>query len=160
MRPPPFVDHGARRIGAHPRRAEQMPTTPGYRVVDADVGSTRGFENLAAARQSMLHHLSAVLTERVIDLRRGDAVAVLQHGIEGDAVVLLGQILADRRDPEAMTVEPAEDAVMIRAPRQNAFLLARHRFEHRPRTAAELDAVAAHKAARQIGVVKLLAPEA
>ena len=61
---------------------------------------------------------------------------------------------------DAMAVELAEHAVMIRAPRQNALLLARDRFEHRPCTAAELDAVAADEAARKIGVVELLAPEA
>src|SRR6185436_5035391 len=59
-----------------------------------------------------------------------------------------------------MAVELAEHAMMIRAPRQNALLLARNGLEHRPRAAAELDAVAADEAAREIGVVKLLAPEA
>src|SRR5690242_9000862 len=59
----------------------------------------------------------------------------------------------------AVAVEPAEDSVMILAPGQDALLLARDRLEHRTRAAAELDAVAAHEAARQIGVVPLLAPE-
>src|SRR5262245_23335032 len=137
-----------------------MPAAPGYGVVDADVGGTCGFENLAAARQPMIHHLPAVLADRVIDLRRRDSVAVLQHGIERDTVVLLGQILADRGDREPMAVELAEHAVMIRAPRQDALLLARDSFEHRPCATAELDAVAAYEAAREVGVVKLLAPEA
>ena len=66
-------------------------------------------------------------------------MAVLQHGIERDAVVLLRQILADRGDAQAMAVELAEDAVMVRAPRQNALLLARDGLEHRPGAAAELD---------------------
>ena len=59
----------------------------------------------------------------------------------------------------AMAIELAENAVMIRAPRQNTLLFARHSFEHRPGTAAELDAVAADEAARQVSVVELLAPE-
>ncbi len=59
-----------------------------------------------------------------------------------------------------MAVELAEDAVMIRAPRQNALLLADDGLEHRPCPAHELDAVAAHEAARQVGVIPLLAPQA
>ncbi len=74
-------------------------------------------------------------------------MAVLQHGIERDAVVLLGQVLADRRDREAMAVELAKHAVMVRAPWQNALGLARDRFKHRPGAAAELDAIAADEAA-------------
>src|SRR3954454_5148946 len=150
MRAAPFVDHGARGIGAHPRGAEQMPAAPGNWIVHADIGGTGSFKNLPAARQSVVHHLPAVLTERVIDLRRWDSVAVLQHGIERDAVVLLGQVLADRGHPETMAVEFAEHAVMVRTPRQNTLLLARDRLEHRPCTAAELDAVTAHEAARKV----------
>src|SRR6266581_934498 len=33
MRPPPFVHHGTRGIGAHPRRAEQMPAAVRDRTV-------------------------------------------------------------------------------------------------------------------------------
>src|SRR5258705_3102529 len=127
MRTSRFVDYGARRISAHPRRAEQMPAAPGNRIVHADIGGTSGFKNLPAARQSMVHHLPAVLADGVIDPRRRDSVAVLQHGIERDAVVLLGQVLADRGHRETMAVELAEHAVMIRAPLQNPLLLARDR---------------------------------
>src|SRR6185295_6556893 len=87
VRTAPFVDHGARGIGAHPRSAEQMPTAPRNRIVDADAGGAGGFENLPAARQPVIHHLPAVGADRVVDLRRRDAMAVLQHGIERDAVV-------------------------------------------------------------------------
>ena len=66
--------------------------------------------------------------------------------------------IAESRKP--MAVEPAEHAVMVRAPGQNALLLAGDRLEHRPGAAAELDAIAAHEAARQVGVVELLAPQA
>ena len=86
-------------------------------------------------------------------------MAVLQHGIERDAVMLLRQVLADRRHRKTVAVELAEDAVMIRAPRQDALLLAGNRFEHRSGAAAELDAVAANEAARDIRVIELLAPE-
>src|SRR4051794_29378880 len=73
--------------------------------------------------------------------------------------MLLGQILADRRYREAMAVELAENAVMVHAPRQNTLLFAGDGSEHRPGAAAELDAVAADEAAREIRVIKLLAPE-
>src|SRR5437879_1467622 len=110
MRAAPFVDHGARRVRPHPRGAEQMPAAPRDRVVDADVGSTGGFENFPSTLQPVVHHLPAVLADRVVDLRRGNAVSVFQYRIERDAVMFLGQILADRGDAEAMAIEPAEDA--------------------------------------------------
>ena len=59
-----------------------------------------------------------------------------------------------------MAIQLAEHAVVIRSPWQDALGFARHRFEHRPGAAAELNAVAAHKPAREIGIVKLLAPQA
>src|SRR4051812_47484054 len=160
VRTAPFVDDRTRRIGSHPRGAEQMPAAPRDRIVDADVSGAGDFKDLTAARQTVVHHLPAVGADRIINLRRGDAVAVLQHWIERDAVMLLGQILADRRDREAVTIEFAEHAVMIGTPRQNTLLLAGHGFEHRPGAAAELDAVATDETARQIGVVEFLAPQA
>src|SRR4051812_18460692 len=160
VRATPFVHHRACGIGAHARGAKQMPAAPGDRIVDAEVGGAGGFENLPAARQSMIHHFATVLADRVIDLRRGNAVAVFQHRIQGDAVMLLRQVLANRGHTKAMAVELAERAVMIRAPRQNPLLLAGDRLEHRAGATAELDAVAADKAARQIRVVKFLAPQA
>src|SRR5438046_9472557 len=108
----------------------------------------------------MLHHLPAVLADRVVDPRRRDPMTVLQDGIERDAVVLFREILADRGDAQPMAVELAEHAVMIGAPRQNALLLARDGLEHRSCAADTLDAVAAHEAAREIGAVKLIAREA
>ncbi|UCF52213.1 MAG: hypothetical protein JSV48_23570, partial [Bradyrhizobium sp.] len=97
----------------------------------------------------MVHHLLAVLADRVVDLRRGNAMAVLQHRIERDAIVFLRQILADRGEAQPVAVELAEDAVMIGAPWQNALLLADDGLEHGSGAAHELDAVTAHEAARQ-----------
>src|SRR5438128_1503655 len=37
MRTAPFIDHGARGVGPHPRGAEQMPAAPWNGVVDAEV---------------------------------------------------------------------------------------------------------------------------
>src|SRR5438876_2648595 len=68
VRAAPFVDHGAFGVGAHSCRAEQVPAAPRDRRVDADVTRPRRFENLPAARERMLHHLPAVLADRVVDL--------------------------------------------------------------------------------------------
>src|SRR6266702_7641621 len=160
VRTAPFVDHGPRRIGAHARGAEQMPAAIEDRVVDAEVCGTRSGEDFLRPRDAVFDHLLAVLADRVIDPRRRDAVAVLQPEIERDAVMLLRQILADGGGRNPMAVELAEDAVVVRAPRQNAFGLARDRFEHRPGTAAELDGIAAHETAGRIGIVEFLAPQA
>src|SRR6266702_8442239 len=123
-----------------------MPAAPRDWRIDADVGRTGRFENLAAARQRMLHHLPAVLADGVVDPRRGNAVAVLQDRIERDAIALFREILADGGKSEPMSVELAEHAVMIRAPGQNPPLLADDGLEHRPGAAHELNAVAAHEA--------------
>src|SRR2546429_243869 len=81
-----------------------------------------GLGNAPAARQSVIQHLPAVGRNRVVAVRRGNAGVVLQHGIARNAVVRLGQIPPDRGDREPMAIELAKDTVMIRAPRQNAFL--------------------------------------
>src|SRR5207244_12154797 len=103
-----------------------MPAAPGDRTIGVDVGGGGDIENLPAARQSMLHHLPAVLADRVVDPRRRDPMTVLQDGIDRDAFVLLREILADRGDTRPMAVEIAEHAMMIGAPRQTALLLAHH----------------------------------
>src|SRR3954463_540857 len=139
VRAAPFIHDGAFGVGAHAFRAEQIPAAPRDRRVDADVARSGGFENLPPARQRMLHHLPAVLADRVVDLWRGNAVAVLQYRIQRDLIVLLRQVLANRRKLEPRTVELAEDAVMIGAPRQDALLLSDDSLEHRPGAANELD---------------------
>src|SRR5438552_1074222 len=58
-----------------------------------------------------------------------------------------------------MAVEAAEYRMMRGAPRQDALGLAHDGFHHRPGAAAELKRIAAHEAARRIGLVKLLAPQ-
>jgi hypothetical protein len=64
----------------------------------------------------VLHHPRRILPDLVIDPRRRDAVAVLQHWVERDAVVFLRQVLAYRRQAQAMAVEAAKGGVMARAP--------------------------------------------
>src|ERR1700753_2710462 len=98
----------------------------------------------------MIHHRLRVRADGVIALRRRDAMAVLQHGIERDAVVLLRQILADRGEMHTVAVQLAEDAVMIPTPGQDPLLRARDRLEHGTCAAAELHAKAAHETAREV----------
>ena len=77
-------------------------------------------EDLRRAGDAVLHHAARVLADRVVDLRRRDAMAVLQHRVKGDAVVLLGQVLAGDADQQAMVQQRAIDAVMVLAPGQAA----------------------------------------
>src|SRR3569832_415598 len=142
MRTAPFIDHGAFGIGAHPRSAEQMPAAIEDRRVDVDVGGAGSFENLLRPRDAMRHHLRGVLADRVVDARRRNAVTVLQHRIERDAIVLLRQVLADCRDRETMAVELAEHRVMLGAPGQDALGLAGDGLEHRAYAATELEGIA------------------
>src|SRR3954453_17464370 len=160
VRAAPLVHHGAIGIGAHARGAEQVPAAIGNRHVEVDVAGAGGGQNLLAARNPVLQHFLAVLADGIVDARRRNAVAVLQDRIEPDAVVLFRKVLADRRRGEPVAVELAEYAVVIRAPRQNALAFAHHGLEYRPDTAAELDAVTAHKTARKIGFIKFLTPQA
>src|SRR5207248_11302825 len=135
----PFVHHRAIGIGANARRAQQVPAAIRDRAIDADVAGAGGGEDLLATCNPVVQHFLAVLADGVVDTRGWNAVAVLQHRIERDAVVLFGKVLADGGRGEPVTVELAEDAVMIRAPRQNALALAHHGLEYRPDAAPELD---------------------
>src|SRR6266702_975975 len=74
VRATPFVHYGALGIGAHARRAEQMPAAIRDRAVDADVGSAGGGENFPAPRESVLEHFPAVFADGVVDARRRNAV--------------------------------------------------------------------------------------
>src|SRR5436190_23143334 len=57
VRAAPFVDHGARRVGAHARGTEQVPAAIQDRVVDADIGRTGGGEDFLCPRDAVLDHL-------------------------------------------------------------------------------------------------------
>src|SRR5260370_36654250 len=66
VRPAPFVDDRACRVGAHPRGAEQMPAAIGNRGVHAQIGGAGGLEDLTAPRQPVFEHLRAVGADGVI----------------------------------------------------------------------------------------------
>src|SRR4029077_4013467 len=101
-----------------------------------------------------------VLADRIVDPRRRYPVTILEDRVERHAVVFLGQVLADRHEAQAVPVETAESGMMAGAPWQEAVRLAGDRLHDRPGAAAELEGVAAHKAAHRVGFVELLAPQA
>ena len=78
---------------------------------------TGGGQDLLAAGDRVIQHAAGVLADGVVDLRRRNAVAILQHRIERDPVMLLRQILADA-DRHAVTDQAAERIVMALAPGQ------------------------------------------
>ena len=156
----PFVHHGARRVGAHARAAHQMPTAIGQRRFVPDVVRTGSPENLAGARHRVIQHAAAVVAERVCDLRRRNAVGVLQHRIERDGVVFFRQVLADRHHAGAVPEQFPVGVVVVDAPGQAADLHAVHGDLHLVLAARELERVAAHEISGRIGFVELLAPDA
>src|ERR1700741_3735256 len=108
----------------------------------------------------MIQHTAAVLTQRVGDLRRRNAVGVLQHWIKGDGVVLLRQVLADRYHARAVAKQLAIGAVVFGAPRQAADLHAMDSRHYRSLTAGEFERIAAHEPPGAVRLVELLAPDA
>src|SRR6266478_417482 len=147
--------------GSVPMRAVPSRCQPAIqdRALDANVAGAGSGENLLRPRDAVLHHLQVVRADRVIDPRRRDAAGVLQHGIERYAIVLLGEVLADRRKTDAMIQELAIDPVMVFAPGQPPRLRTDDRFEDRTDAAAELKSVAAHEIAPRVGLVEFLAPQ-
>ena len=75
-----------------------------------------GGQDLLGAGDAVLHHAARVLADRVVDPGRRDAVAVLQHGIERDAIVLLRQVVAGDADPHPVLEHLAVDAMMVARP--------------------------------------------
>ena len=102
-------------------------------------------ENFGRAGDAVLHHAPGVLADRVVDLRRRDAMAVLQDWVQRDAVVLLRQILARNADQQQPVVQRTEDAVMVLAPREATGGHAGDRFVRRASAAGELQRVARTK---------------
>src|SRR6202035_3542763 len=108
---------------------------------------------------AVLHHLMAVGADRVIDLRRRDAAGVLQVRIERYPVVLLGEVLADRRKADATVHEFPIRTVMLFAPGQPSTCGTDDRLKNRADAAAELKRIAAHEIALGVGLIKFLAPQ-
>jgi hypothetical protein len=75
-----------------------------------------GAEDLVAALDGVVQHAAAVLAQTIGDPRRRDAVGVHRHLIEGDGVVLLRQVFADRHHAGAVAEQPAIGAMAFGAP--------------------------------------------
>ena len=112
----PGIDHRRRRIRAHLRRAEQVPA--GFANQRRDHGLVRagGFQRFLGALQMKLQQPSRVLRHAIDDLRRGDAVGVLQHRIEHDAILFVGQILGDDAPHGGVAETLAKFPMKARAP--------------------------------------------
>src|SRR5208283_3267827 len=80
--------------------------------------------------------------------------------VQRHLVRLLGQILADRKYVRAVIEVTAEGVVMPGTPGNGPVSQAEHRRRHRSETPVDLECVAAHEAARSIGLIKFLAPNA
>ena len=120
-----------------------------------------GGEDLLAAIDREVEHAAGVLADGVVDLGRRDAVAVLQHRVERDPVVLLGQVLGADADRHA--VADAGRGRRRGGPRPRARRpLASALTASVPMPMARLNwkLIAAHEAARAVGLVELLAPQA
>src|SRR5262249_4246396 len=117
-------------------------------------------QDLLRPRDAVVQHAPRIVADRVVDARRRNAMAVLQDRVERDAVVLFGEVLADRGDADTMTSQRPEYAMVLGAPRQTLVAGADHRLHDRPDAAAELERVAAHEVAGRIGLVELHAPQA
>src|SRR5579871_5961437 len=115
-------------------------------------------ENLRRSRDAVLHHAAGVLAHRVIDFWSWNAVAVLQDGIQGYAVVLLRKILARDTDLEATIEQFTINPMMVPAPREAARDHTGKGFIDRPSPAVELQRIASYEIPRRISLVKLLAP--
>src|SRR3984893_19094259 len=119
-----------------------MPAAIQDRTIDADIGRPGDGKNFPGPCNAVFEHSRAVLADRVVDARRRDAMAVLEDGIERDTVMLLRQVLADRRQAEPVAIKAAERGVVARPPRQQALGLAGNGLRHRNRAAAELTGAA------------------
>ena len=119
LRPQEFTTE---RAGSLPMRAVPSRCQPPYTT-----GRTAWMCRApAAARISLprvdreVQHAAGVLADGVVDPGRRDAVAVLQHRIERDPVVLLGQVLGADADLHAVADHAAEGVVVALAPGQQA----------------------------------------
>src|SRR5579872_7471527 len=156
----PAVHHRPFRVGPHAGRAEQVPAAIHNRAVHTDIGGARRLKYFLRARSAVVHHAPGVLAYRVVDPGRGDAMAVLQDGIERHPIMLLRQVFADCGQPDAPTDQLAEDTMMVLAPGQAAVGIAEDRLGDGSNAAAELVGVAADEIAFGIGLVEFHAPQA
>src|SRR5580658_3458738 len=124
-----------------------MPAAIQDGALHPDIGGSRRGQNVLRASDPVLHHARGVFADGVVDFWRGDAVPVLQYGIQRHLVMFLRQVLANRGQPDALSREPAIRAVMVGTPGQPSIRLADDRLHDRPDPATELERVATNETA-------------
>ena len=88
----PAVNHRAGGVGSHARRAQQVPAGVAPQTRRDYPLCAGGLQNLTGAGDAVVQHGPGVVADGVVNLGRGDAVAVGEGWVEGDAVVLFGQV--------------------------------------------------------------------
>ena len=101
---------------AHLGRAQQMPAGFANERRDDRFVRAGRLQRFLGSREMKVEQPMRVFRHAIDDLRRGDAVAVLELGIEHDAVLLVGQVLGDDA-PHGRVAQPLANAfVKARAP--------------------------------------------
>lgn len=155
VRPAAVVDDRTARIVAHAGGAHEMPARGAeLRRRLHRMGAGRGQHRLGLPA-GMRHHAGRVPGQAIGDFRRGDAVGIGQRGRKLDAVVRLGQVLAQRDHGGRVAEAQGEVGMMALAPGDRRHGEA-HRRARRAGAAVHLEGVAAHEAARAVGLVELL----
>src|SRR5262249_23479576 len=103
-------------------------------------GSCKDFRR---ARDAVLHHAPCIVADLVVYSRGRNAMAVLQHWIQGDAVVRFRQILASDTDHQTTINQRAIDSMMVSAPWKAACNHAGNGFIDGPGPTGELQRIAA-----------------
>ena len=160
MAPSLGVDHRGGGIATHARRSHEMPASGSQERIEGDLASAGRFQCLARARDAVIEHAPAVLAQGVRHAGRGDSMAVGERRIEVHAVRRLGQVLADDGDRdrtvEALVVHPP----VLASPGHAVTDRSAGGRGDRREPAGHLKRVAAHEAAREVGLVEFLADDA
>src|SRR5271154_5437387 len=91
-----------------------------YRSRSPQIGGAGRCQNLRRPGDPMFHHAPRVLADGIVDPRRGNAVAVLQHGVDCHPIVFLRQVLTGNSDSQPAMNQLAISPVMVLAPGQYA----------------------------------------
>ena len=117
-----------------------------------------GFQDFGGAGDAVVQNGPGVVAHGVVNLGRGDAVAVGKRGVDGNAVVFFGQVFGHNDDAHLVAEPFREVAVMSRAPGDRlANEAAQRDLQRRAADVGNLHIVAAHKSPAQVGFVKFLA---
>ena len=116
----------------------QVPTAVAQWRLMAHAHGRPRTQDIGRSRHGQVQHLPAVLAECVIDPVRGNAVRVLQFGIQHDTVMLFRQVLADRHHAGAVLKQLSIRVEITLAPRDAAGVQALDRGLDRALTAGEL----------------------